>query len=258
MSPPQFLIDHLPSPAATTSRPHITVTWAQSLDSKIAGVGGKRVILSGPESMLMTHWMRATHDSILIGVQTLILDDPRLQTNLLPASHASPPPQPLILDPSLRFPLSSRILSEWNTKPALRGRVLKQPWVICGDNVSGEKVKEVEVAGARVVQVALNSKGHIPPSALPDILTQLELKSVMIEGGSRIISSFLHCPTREDGTRLVDSVVVTVAPMFIGEGVGVVPQGEDKGLPTLKTVHTETMGKDSVMICTVDGPEPSS
>ncbi|KIR42401.1 hypothetical protein I307_00879 [Cryptococcus deuterogattii 99/473] len=68
----------------------------------------------------------------------------------------------------------------------------------------------------------------------------------MIEGGSRVLSSFLHTLKRDDGSKLVDTVVVTVAPTFIGEG------GEDKGLPALQTVHTETMGKDSVMICTVD------
>lgn len=51
--PPAFLRQHLPQ---SSDRPHITLTWAQSLDFKIAGPGGKRVILSGDESMLMTHW----------------------------------------------------------------------------------------------------------------------------------------------------------------------------------------------------------
>ncbi|WVQ70687.1 hypothetical protein IAR50_000209 [Cryptococcus sp. DSM 104548] len=257
MSPPQFLLDHVSAPEALLARPHVTVTWAQSLDSKIAGLGGQRVLLSGPESMLMTHWLRAMHDSILIGVQTLILDNPRLQTNLLPPSHASPPPQPLILDPSLRFPLDARILQEWISKPALRGRTLKQPWILCGDKVAQERIEEVETAGARVVAVKLDSKGHIPPASLPAILSQLGLKSVMIEGGSRVLSTFLHSPKREDGSKLVDSVVVTVAPMFIGHGIGVVPEGEDKGLPALQTIHTEKMGKDAVMICTVD-PTPTS
>ncbi|KGB75445.2 2,5-diamino-6-(ribosylamino)-4(3H)-pyrimidinone 5'-phosphate reductase [Cryptococcus deuterogattii R265] len=252
MASPSLLHEHVRSHAAPLARPHVTLTWAQSLDSKIAGVGGKRVILSGPESMLMTHHLRAIHDSILIGVHTLVLDDPRLQTNLLPPTHASPPPQPLILDPSLRFPLTSRILNEWNTKPALRGRTLKQPWILCGSNVSSERINEVEQAGARVVPLPLDSSGRIPPSSLPSILTSLGLRSVMIEGGSRVLSSFLHTLKRDDGSKLVDTVVVTVAPTFIGEGVGVVPEGEDKGLPALQTVHTETMGKDSVMICTVD------
>nr|XP_019051138.1 2,5-diamino-6-(ribosylamino)-4(3H)-pyrimidinone 5'-phosphate reductase [Kwoniella bestiolae CBS 10118]OCF30068.1 2,5-diamino-6-(ribosylamino)-4(3H)-pyrimidinone 5'-phosphate reductase [Kwoniella bestiolae CBS 10118] len=245
---PRFLLDHLPTASATTSRPHITVTWAQSLDSKIAGPDGQRVILSGPESMLMTHWMRSMHDAILIGVNTLILDNPRLQANLLPPSLSLPPPQPLILDPKLRFPITSRILNEWNTKPDQRGKTIRQPWIICGDDVSPGRVKEVEDAGARVILVKLDEKGHIPPSSLPSILTSLGLKSVMIEGGSKVLSTFLHCPTRGDGSRLVDSVVVTVAPMFIGEGIG----GEDIGLPVLKTVHTEKMGKDAVMVCEVE------
>lgn len=46
----------------------------------------------------------------------------------------------------------------------------------------------------------------------------------MIEGGSRVLSSFLQAPAGDDGRPLVDIVVVTVAPMFIGEGIGVVPQ----------------------------------
>ncbi|WVQ95507.1 hypothetical protein IAU59_002604 [Kwoniella sp. CBS 9459] len=258
-SAPSFLTEHVPSSSATIDRPHITVTWAQSLDSKIAGPGGKRVMISGPESMLMTHWLRAMHDAILIGVNTLILDDPRLQANLLPESLSIPPPQPLILDPRLRFPVNSRILAEWNNRPLDRGKKVKQPWVICGDDVSSEKQKMVEDAGARVVPVPLDEQGHIPPSSLPAILASLNLRSVMIEGGSKILSSFLHCPTRSGGVDgkggegvLVDSVVVTVGPMFIGEGVGVVPEEEDKDLPTLKHIHTETMGKDTVMICSVE------
>ncbi|WWC92235.1 uncharacterized protein L201_007189 [Kwoniella dendrophila CBS 6074] len=248
---PQFLLDYIPTATATVERPHITLTWAQSLDSKIAGPGGSRVILSGPESMLMTHWMRSMHDAILIGVNTLILDNPRLQANLLPPSLNLPPPQPLILDPNLRFPVTSRILNEWNTKPDQRGRTIRQPWIICGDQVSSERIRKVEDAGARVVQFKLDDNGHISPASLPSILSDLNLKSVMIEGGSKVLSTFLHCQNRDDGSKLVDSIVVTVAPMFIGEGVGVVPQGEDIGLPSLKNIHTEIMGKDAVMICSL-------
>ena len=95
----------------------------------------------------------------------------------------------------------------------------------------------------------------------------------MIEGGSRVLSSFLSSPPRRDGTAMVDSVIVTVAPMFIGDGVGVVPkvscsvfghfgkslinQEDEAALPELRTVHTETMGKDAVMVCTVH-PRPQA
>ena len=99
MSPgrPPCVLEHLslPSrPGATPSYPrsHFTLTWAQSLDAKIAGPSGQRVVLSGPESMEMTHWsvamrtfylicrMRSMHDAIMVGVNTVILDDPRLQS----------------------------------------------------------------------------------------------------------------------------------------------------------------------------------
>jgi 2,5-diamino-6-(ribosylamino)-4(3H)-pyrimidinone 5'-phosphate reductase len=70
----------------------------------------------------------------------------------------------------------------------------------------------------------LDRLGRIPPSDLPGILQRLGLRSVMIEGGSRILSAFLRAGPREDGAPLVDSVVVTVAPMFIGDGISVVPE----------------------------------
>ncbi|GFZ48135.1 hypothetical protein JCM24511_05883 [Saitozyma sp. JCM 24511] len=265
-SPPAFLVEHLPARPHNPERPHVTVTWAQSLDAKIAGPGGARVILSGPESMEMTHWLRTMHDAILVGINTIIMDDPRLKIQLVPQDDPSLlPPQPLILDPQLRFPLSARILSEWNNyvncrdsrddrddrnvRDARGPAVVRQPWIVCGDTVPPERREEVERAGARVVPTRLDGSGRISPNALPAILSSLGLGSVMIEGGSRILSSFLHAPSREDGSPLVDSVIVTVAPMFIGEGVGVVPEGEDRGLPPLRTVHTETMGKDAVMLC---------
>ena len=95
------------------------------------------------------------------------------------------------------------------------------------------------------------------------------MRSIMIEGGSRVLSSFLHAPARDDGTPLVDMVIVTVAPMFIGKGIGIVPEvssltlpteptwakkiGQDEGdhLPQLETIHTEVMGKDAVMVCRI-------
>jgi 2,5-diamino-6-(ribosylamino)-4(3H)-pyrimidinone 5'-phosphate reductase len=117
IAPPPFLKRYLP-PAS--DRPFITLTWAQSLDSKIAGKDGARILISGPETMLMTHWyvvsasasviiyprpyargvqlpsghykqlsplkvvaeirMRTMHDAILVGINTIVLDDPRLKS----------------------------------------------------------------------------------------------------------------------------------------------------------------------------------
>ena len=101
-------------------------------------------------------------------VQLVPQDDPSLL-----------PPQPLILDPQLRFPLSARILSEWNKYrgsrelrddrilrdsrdvPDARGpAVVRQPWIVCGDTVPPERREEVERAGARVVPTQLDGSGE--------------------------------------------------------------------------------------------------
>jgi 2,5-diamino-6-(ribosylamino)-4(3H)-pyrimidinone 5'-phosphate reductase len=66
--------------------------------------------------------------------------------------------------------------------------------------------------------------GRIAPDTISSVLARLGVESVMIEGGSRVLSSFLRSPPREDGSPMVDTVIVTVAPMFIGDGVGVVPK----------------------------------
>lgn len=76
----------------------------------------------------------------------------------------------------------------------------------------------------RIASYSFAKIGRIPPSSLPDILSSLALSSVMIEGGSRVLSSFLRAPPRADGSPLVDSVIITVAPMFSGEGIGFVPR----------------------------------
>lgn len=102
-TPPAFLstvLQHLTSPPLAM-RPHVTLTFAQSLDAKIAGAQGRQLILSGKESMIMTHWwvkplytqinrftislivirnhrMRTMHDAILVGINTAINDNPQL------------------------------------------------------------------------------------------------------------------------------------------------------------------------------------
>jgi 2,5-diamino-6-(ribosylamino)-4(3H)-pyrimidinone 5'-phosphate reductase len=122
------------------------------------------------------------HDAILVGINTLTNDDPRLQStssiihlmvfetdysvNLLPTDQDLKPPQPIILDPTLRFPLNSRILKVWNeftnTHPSDRGdNIVKQPWVICGNGVGEERIAEVEDAGAVVIPVELDADGKL-------------------------------------------------------------------------------------------------
>lgn len=87
-----------------------------------------------------------------------------IPVNLLPQDQNLKPPQPIILDPTLKFPLSARLLQVWNefshTHPSDRGdSIVRQPWVICGDKVDEGRIAEVEEAGAVVIRVQLDTAG---------------------------------------------------------------------------------------------------
>ncbi|HEY0710430.1 MAG TPA: dihydrofolate reductase family protein, partial [Polyangia bacterium] len=87
-------------------RPFVTLTWAQSLDGCIAREPGQRTVISGDETMSLAHALRASHDGILIGVGTLVADDPALTVRLWSGES----PTPIVLDTRLRTPLSSRLV----------------------------------------------------------------------------------------------------------------------------------------------------
>ena len=89
-----------------SQRPSVTLTYAQSLDGSITTQRGKPTAISGKESLLLTHQLRATHDAILVGIGTILADNPRLNVRLAVGPH----PQPVILDSQLRFPLDAKLL----------------------------------------------------------------------------------------------------------------------------------------------------
>ncbi|KAF5385676.1 hypothetical protein D9757_005516 [Collybiopsis confluens] len=225
-APPEFLTKLLDryNESGSQSRPNVTLTFAQSLDAKIAGKGGKQLILSGKESMIMTHWMRTMHDGILVGIGTALNDDPQLNTRLLPPREPNPSlnghnnpyhlPRPIILDMALRLSPQCKLLKNYSDG---RGR---RPWVVCAEpTADDDKVdwlarrKALEGAGARTVVLAPGpyADGLIPISDVLESLHALGIRSLMVEGGAQVIRSFFQ------GAKFVNTVIVTVAPTFVGE-----------------------------------------
>ena len=86
-------------------QPFVTLTYAQTIDGSIAALKGtEQLIISSPESMLMTHQLRSMHDAILVGVQTVNSDDPSLTVRLCPGKN----PQPIVLDSKLSINTTCR------------------------------------------------------------------------------------------------------------------------------------------------------
>ncbi|CAG8481163.1 4232_t:CDS:10, partial [Ambispora gerdemannii] len=204
-------------------RAFVTLTYAQSLDAKIAGRGGKKLVISGHESMIMTHRMRTLHDGILVGIGTIFSDDPRLTARLIDPDEEKTvvQPQPIILDSSLRFPLSARLLKQ--IKKEVGDDSIKSPWIFTSDKHDPLKRESLEQAGAKVFVIETDPKnGHLSLAHLLTTLSSapLSLTRIMVEGGSTIIKSFLS-------SGLVDQLVVTIAPIFVGgDGLSVFDIGK--------------------------------
>ncbi|KWU43672.1 dihydrofolate reductase [Rhodotorula sp. JG-1b] len=251
---PPHLFDPTSGPPPPAGKPFITLTWAQSLDAKISGARNAQVTLSGPASMQLTHRLRELHDSILVGVGTVVNDDPSLTARIPALVPLRSQPVPVILDPGLTTPADAKLLINARTGTG-------HPPVIC--TTCPEPECETRPNSNRISLPALfNNLQH--PDANPDsVLAESFGRSLMIEGGAAILASFLSATsTNSDADSessaaaaataarvvpLVDLVVVTVAPVLIGpEGLS---DRRRRRLPRLVPIATKVLGNDTVFAC---------
>lgn len=207
-------------------RPFVTLTYAQSLDGSIAAPQGTPLTLSGEKSLRLTHQLRAVHDAILVGIGTVLADNPRLNVRRTDGQH----PMPVVLDTNLRFPTDAQILS-------CKG---PSPLIATNESAPEERKTTLERKGATVVRLSCNSDG-ICLDALLDALAKRDIKNVMVEGGTEIITSFLR-------QRLVNHLILTIAPTFVG-GKPVLHdlQMEDAPFPQLENIRYRWLGDDLIL-----------
>lgn len=182
-------------------RPFILVSYAQSVNGSIAAANREPIHLSGQESLLLTHRLRSLCDTILVGIGTILSDDPQLTTRLV----KGPNPQPIVLDSRLRMPRNARLLED-------PGR---SAWIVCDQKTRDSKIEQFQTSGATILPCATDGNGKIQMIALMELLAEREINSVMVEGGARIIRSFIS-------SRLVDQFIITISPKLL------------KGLPVLE------------------------
>jgi riboflavin-specific deaminase-like protein len=175
-------------------RPFVTVTYAQSIDGSIATKDRRPLKISGLESMRLTHQLRACSDSILVGINTVLADDPKLTVRLV----SGPNPQPVVLDTRLRIPANARLLQRTD------------PPVWLASTLSSDNRREVLTRnGAAVLPCEQNRRGQIDLRKLMDRLYERGIRSLMVEGGARVITNFIQ-------DRLVDLFIITISPKLIG------------------------------------------
>ena len=180
-------------------RPTVTVSYAQTLDGRLATVSGSSRWISSPDSLRFAHALRAEHDAVAVGAGTACNDDPRLTVRLVPGED----PLRVVVDSSLRTPLSAAVLANG----AAKGTVLAVT-----DRAPDERCEEAESLGATVLQVPADAAGRVDLGILLFKLRSLGVRSVMVEGGAALITSFLCA-------RLVDRLAVCIAPKILGRGI---------------------------------------
>ena len=234
-------------------KPFVTVTYAQSMDSMLAAAQGVQTHLSGGETKRMTHALRSCHDAILIGVNTALADDPGLNCRLQGMGIESQP-RPIILDPKGRW----NITKESRIMQAAASGLAKAPWIITDlAYLDDERADLLDSYGGAVIPVTDETDAEQEAGQeglkfkwedIMQVLTSRGIRSLMVEGGATVINELLSQRYRQ----LVDSVIITIAPVWLGEGgVRVEPlrweglEGENE--TRLMGVTSHRLGNDTVV-----------
>ncbi len=219
------------------SRPIVTLSYAQSLDGRIACRNGSSQWISGEESLKRTHELRGQNDAILAGIQTVLQDDPRLTCRLSEGKD----PIRVILDSQLRIPFDSTIVQSARQTPSK---------IFCSPGCDKRKKSALEQAGITVVPVQRGPEGLI----LSEILATLSdtgVRSLLVEGGSSVITSFIR-------EKLADKIILFMAPLIIGTGTDAVGDIGTENLSEAlrgKTASVSRLGEDIVWEITLDERE---
>ncbi|MGE5174393.1 MAG: bifunctional diaminohydroxyphosphoribosylaminopyrimidine deaminase/5-amino-6-(5-phosphoribosylamino)uracil reductase RibD [Betaproteobacteria bacterium] len=178
----------------TTGMPYVTLKIAQTLDGKIATASGESRWITGMEARKEGHRLRDINDAILVGINTVLKDNPSLTTRI----SGGRDPVRVIVDSSLRIPLDARVLARTSQARTVIASLRSAPQ---------EKVKKLEAAGAEVLQVR-STQGRVDLRDLMKKLGKSGIMSVLIEGGAEV-----HASAIKSG--IVDKVVLFIAPVLM-------------------------------------------
>ncbi len=180
---------------ARRGRPFVLLKAALTLDGRIATAAGRSRWITGAAARRQARFLRRLHDAVLVGIGTVLADDPML----LPKPMTRRPLTRVVLDTHLRLPLATRVVASASPRtPVL---------VLCAE-APARRRRGLETRGIAVVEVA-EADGRVEATAALEALFERGLTSVMIEGGSEVLGSFL-------AARLVDEVALFRAPLLLG------------------------------------------
>ena len=181
-----------------TGLPYVTAKFASSLDGKIATHTGDSKWVTGPEAREAVQQMRRITDAIMVGINTVLADDPQLTARDSSGSPLARQPLRVVLDSHCRTPVTARMLREPGTT-----------LVATTPDAPPDLAKELTLAGAEVIELRSRPAGMVDLGALLAELGQRGVVSLMVEGGGTVLGSLFDAA-------LIDEVYAFVAPVIIG------------------------------------------
>jgi GTP cyclohydrolase II len=199
VGPPATIGALLGTVRPTPTKPYIAVKYAQTLDGRIATSSGDSRWISGEEERRVSHALRASCDAVLVGVGTVLADDPQLTVRMVPGAS----PIRVVLDSTLRIPDRSRLLADDAATI-----------VVTTSSSSTDRRDDLRRLGVSVLVAPAGPSGVDLAAAL-SALRREGIRSVLVEGGGSVITSFLSLD-------LADRLVVGIAPRVLGSGTDAV------------------------------------
>jgi diaminohydroxyphosphoribosylaminopyrimidine deaminase/5-amino-6-(5-phosphoribosylamino)uracil reductase len=197
--------------------PFVTLKTAMTLDGRIATGSGQSRWISGEEARRFAHELRRRADAVLVGIGTVLADDPQLTVRLVRKGIKQGPLR-IILDSHLGTPLKAKVLQDQGQAKTIV--VTTPPWG------TSERARKIQDLGAQVWQVRKDAKGRVSFPELLKRLGQEEVTSLLIEGGSRVNAGALSAG-------VVDKIYAVIAPMVLGGGRNL-PFVDDLGIAKLE------------------------
>ena len=206
--------------------PLVTLKLAVSRDLKIAARPGERTPITGAAAQRWVHLQRAGYDAIMVGGRTAQIDDPYLMVR---GRKVRRQPRRVVVDPDLDLPIGSHLVDSASQAPLI---------VLCGPGASSNRRRRLEDEGAEVVTVRSESEGRLSLTDVLQVLSSLDVASVLVEGGGRLATALLR-------QGLVHRQLLLLAPITVGpEGVPAYEEALVDEFGVWKVSDRQVLGND--------------
>jgi diaminohydroxyphosphoribosylaminopyrimidine deaminase/5-amino-6-(5-phosphoribosylamino)uracil reductase len=205
--------------------PYITLKIAQSLDGKISEARNKQTWLTGKESVKYVHKLRGEYDAVLVGANTIKVDNPLLSVREVKGRN----PLRIIIDGKLSIPLKSKVIECEDPQ---------NTWIFTSINSSERKEKIFSEKEVKIFRIISSKNNRLNLKKILKVLAKQKITSLLVEGGGEIFSQFID-------EELFDEITVLQAPKILGEGISA-PNIEK--MKRLKLVSTSILGKDVKLV----------